>query len=124
MRRFFRLLGFLSVLGAAAWAMRDRFISLTLPREPEPPSFRSPPVEAVRPTSAPSTVAGHATDGPDDLTKVDGVGPVYASRLNEAGITTYGQLAALSEDRLSEILGSRLGKIPTILADAAQRAES
>ena len=30
---------------------------------------------------------------PDDLTEVKGIGPVYASRLNEAGIVTFRGLA-------------------------------
>ena len=34
---------------------------------------------------------------PDDLTKVEGIGPMYASLLIDAGVTTYAQLAALSQ---------------------------
>lgn len=33
---------------------------------------------------------------PDDLTKVKGIGPAYAARLNEANIQTYEQLKKLS----------------------------
>lgn len=38
----------------------------------------------------------------DDLTKIDGVGPAYARRLNEAGITRYRQLAEMSPEQLRE----------------------
>ena len=40
----------------------------------------------------------------DDLTKISGIGPAYAQRLNEAGVVTYGQLAGLSPQRIREIL--------------------
>ena len=33
----------------------------------------------------------------DDLTKVKGIGPVAKTQLNEQGITTFAQLAALSD---------------------------
>jgi len=61
------------VVGAAAalvWAMRDRFISVAASREPEPPVLR---------TAAPvSTASG--------IDAIDGIGPVFASRLKDAGI--------------------------------------
>lgn len=39
----------------------------------------------------------------DDLTVIDGIGPTFAQRLNEAGILTYGQLANLEPDQVVEI---------------------
>ncbi len=39
----------------------------------------------------------------DDLTAINGIGPTFANRLNEAGITTYGELAALTAEQLKEI---------------------
>ncbi|MDX1415018.1 MAG: DUF4332 domain-containing protein [Candidatus Promineifilaceae bacterium] len=39
----------------------------------------------------------------DDLTSIKGIGPTFARRLKEAGITTYEELAALSADQLREI---------------------
>lgn len=46
----------------------------------------------------------------DDLKKIEGIGPKIAELLNTAGITTFADLAATSEERLNEILaeaGSR-----------------
>ena len=40
----------------------------------------------------------------DDLTQVNGIGPKAAALLNEADITTFAQLAALSTDQLRGIL--------------------
>ena len=47
---------------------------------------------------------------PDDLTRIEGIGPKMAQVLGQEGITTYAQLAATSPERLREILngaGSR-----------------
>jgi predicted flap endonuclease-1-like 5' DNA nuclease len=41
---------------------------------------------------------------PQDLTKIEGVGPKTADALKAAGITTYAQLAALSTDDLRKLL--------------------
>ncbi|MCB1397658.1 MAG: 50S ribosomal protein L21 [Rhodobacter sp.] len=46
-------------------------------------------------TAAPAAKA--AASG-DDLTAINGVGPAAAKKLNEAGITTYAQLAAVDAD--------------------------
>jgi len=32
----------------------------------------------------------------DDLTQINGIGPAFARRLNDAGITSFGQLAGMS----------------------------
>ena len=58
-------------------------------------SFTSPKVSKVR-SEQPS--------GPDDLTKVRGIGPATAELLNEAGITTFKTLTEAGTERLQEIL--------------------
>lgn len=42
----------------------------------------------------------------DDLTRLQGIGPRYAERLREAGITTFAELAAVDDRVLTEVLGS------------------
>jgi large subunit ribosomal protein L21 len=51
-------------------------------------------------------ISGVSKDGslPDDLTKINGIGSAYAGRLNEAGITTFSQLAELSADQVRELM--------------------
>lgn len=39
----------------------------------------------------------------DDLTQLTGVGPAAAKKLNEAGLTSFAQIAALSEDDIAGI---------------------
>lgn len=83
MKRLAKIVGFLGGALAIIWAMRDRFISVATSREPEPPAFRaanpSPPVTAI-----------------------DGIGPVFAQRLTDAGISDVDALANSSPDQVAE----------------------
>ena len=40
---------------------------------------------------------------PDDLTAIKGIGPTFAKRLAEAGLTTYAAVASASAERLREV---------------------
>lgn len=57
----------------------------------------------------------------DDLTRVKGIGPVFASRLQGANITSIAQLASLPAAQVMEILQVPEGRAVDILA-AAQSA--
>ncbi|CAN5772436.1 hypothetical protein BH23ACT5_BH23ACT5_02910 [soil metagenome] len=78
------ILGLVGGIGAVVWAMRDRFVSVAISREPEAPAFRTPD---LTPSSTP--VAG--ADQP--ITDIAGIGPVYATRLSEIGVNTIAQLS-------------------------------
>ncbi len=69
----------------------------------------SPAVEEVKAeAAAPAPKAKDAK--PDDLKKIEGIGPKIAEKLNEGGIMTFQDLASAEQDRLKEILeaaGSR-----------------
>ena len=56
---------------------------------------------AAKAEAAPAAAAP-AAEG-DDLTKLTGVGPAAAAKLNDAGITSFAQIAALSEDEIAAI---------------------
>lgn len=47
--------------------------------------------------------AGAAVVAGDDLTKITGVGPAAAKKLNEAGITTYAALAAVDPETFEAV---------------------
>ena len=49
------------------------------------------------------------TGKPDDLKKVEGIGPKIASTLVEAGITTFAQLAKTDSAKISEIISGVRG---------------
>ena len=65
-------------------------------------------------------------EGKDNLQAIKGIGPVFSQRLNEAGITTFEQLAKLKPKQLEEILGELykrfFSKQETILAQAKEFA--
>jgi predicted flap endonuclease-1-like 5' DNA nuclease len=60
--------------------------------------------------------------GPDDLTVISGLGPASARRLNEAGVSTFAQLAELSPDRALEITSYTQGDFAQWIADAKELA--
>lgn len=45
-------------------------------------------------------------DGNDNFQAIKGIGPVFAKRLKDSGITTFEQLARLSSNELEGILGN------------------
>ncbi len=64
---------------------------------------------------------------PDDLKKIEGIGPKISRVLGAAGILTFAQLAETTADRVREILVAedpRLGRIsdPTTWAEQAELA--
>lgn len=83
MKRLAKVVGFIGGAIAVIWAMRDRFISVATSREPEPPAFRS-------------------GESSTPVTAVDGIGPVFAQRLTDAGIDSVARLAASSPDQVAE----------------------
>ena len=71
-------------------------------------------VKAVEaPVEAPKAVAATpVASKPDDLKKIEGVGPAIEKLLNAEGITTFAVMAATAPERIKEILvaaGSRFG---------------
>ncbi len=80
-----------------------------LPVAPAPPPLADTPVVAT-PAPAPASPLAEA----DDLTRMKGVGPKLAARLNELGITHFSEIAALSPDdaaALDSQLGAFQGRI-------------
>ncbi len=63
---------------------------------PEKPAAAKAEVKE-KPAKAPEA------SGKDDLKKIKGLGPAYEKKLNEAGITTYAQIAAWTADDLAEL---------------------
>ena len=50
-------------------------------------------------------------DPPDDLTRIMGIGSVFSERLQEAGITTFSQLAALDAQQIAQTLGCPASRV-------------
>lgn len=62
-------------------------------------------VQDININTPPADTEEPVADSADDLTKIRGVGAVFATRLQEAGVTSYAQLAALSIEEVGEIFG-------------------
>lgn len=62
------------------------------PKADAKPVAEAPKAEAAEPTEA------------DDLKKIEGIGPKIADTLNEAGVSTYAQLAGMDRDAIKVIL--------------------
>ena len=88
-----RVLGFVGGALAILWAMRDRLVSIAAPQDPEPPRFRVVPPSPTPPAE-------------DDLTAISGIGPVFAGRLRDAGITSFADISAAGASRLADITGA------------------
>jgi predicted flap endonuclease-1-like 5' DNA nuclease len=56
----------------------------------------------------------------DDLTLIDGIGPVYAGRLREHGIVTFAHLAQTAEDELAAIIQAPAWRRPSFADWIAQ----
>jgi large subunit ribosomal protein L21 len=55
------------------------------------------------PASEPVAEAAVSTAGADDLTAIKGLGKVKAARLAEAGVTTFAQVAAWTDEDIAEV---------------------
>ncbi|MDP5277727.1 hypothetical protein Q9Q95_02220 [Sphingomonas sp. DG1-23] len=87
--------------------------------DPEPAPLADEPIAAAAPLDAsPATLAASdpapSASGADDLTRMKGVGPKLAERLNALGVTSFAQLAAFGPaeaEALDAQLGSFQGRI-------------
>jgi len=86
----------------------------------------APKAEAkAAPKAAPKAAAKSASA--DDLTKLTGVGKVAAGKLNDAGFTTFAQIAALTDAQFSELDEAVFkGRVPKgqIVAEAKDLAKA
>lgn len=99
-KNFIRFAGVVIGLGAAAWALRERLLPAPEIHDEPPPRFREGDM-----TDA-SAGAGETGAAADDLTAINGIGPVTAAKLSDAGIVTFGSLAAADVNAVSEIAGT------------------
>lgn len=79
------------------------------------------PVEVKQETPAKKPAAKKEAQ-PDDLTEIKGIGPVYAARLVEAGITTFADITAATAEHLREVTQATAAADPeTWIAQAREK---
>lgn len=85
------------------------------------------PAPKAEAKAAPKSAAKPAAGGKaDDLTKLTGVGKVAAGKMNDAGFTTFAQIAALTNAQFSELDEAVFkGRVPKdqIVAEAKELAK-
>ncbi|HEY3312285.1 MAG TPA: helix-hairpin-helix domain-containing protein [Anaerolineales bacterium] len=118
-------------------ALEAKNMTLTTPADNTPAmSFTAPGMTPATPVVAPESFAGPTSFGvidenspqrgagiavpqqmdstpakPDDLIVIKGIGPVIAKKLNNAGIFTFKQLAAITPVQLREIVGDVIQRL-------------
>jgi large subunit ribosomal protein L21 len=90
--------------GAAVWARGrkqdgDLDLEVAEPRDATVAPKAAAPVEPSPPGDAATPAE---TSASDDLTAIKGLGKVKAAKLVAAGVTTYAQIAAWTEDDISQ----------------------
>ncbi len=74
------------------------------------PVVEEAPAEEPVAEAAPVEEKAPKTDAkPDDLKKIEGIGPKIAGTLNEAGIMTFAELAATTAEKIAEIIAGVRG---------------
>ncbi len=86
-------------------------------------SFTDIPVEAPAAPKAKAAAAPVVTESaPDDLTVINGIGPVYAQRLNEAGYRTFADIAMADAEALGAVTkATRMANPEEWIAEAKSR---
>ena len=103
LKRMAKVIGLVGGAAAVLWAVRDRFVSVATSREPEPPTFRTPSAGASQ-----------------SIEVIDGIGPVFATRLTEAGMEYIASLADASPDSVAEAASVSVARARSWIEQAQQ----
>lgn len=76
------------------------------------------PIQTPVTDETPAFLQRSATAVPDDLTRIKGIGPVFADRLTAQGVDTVAKVAALKSDQLADMLQISSTRAEAILAAA------
>lgn len=100
MKKLFKLLTLVGAVAGITWVLRDQLLPGPSQPTSHPPAFRNPPAPPAPHAEAAPVAAGGFELG-DDLTAVNGIGPVYAKRLAGAGVKSFRDLAAADANDLA-----------------------
>jgi len=85
------------------------------------PEVEEQPEQAQAEPPAPVENEDDETE-PDDLTRIEGIGPVYSKALTAAGIPTFAQLADASDDQIVAAIEAADKRVPTSHVTWAEQA--
>lgn len=132
-------------IALAAWLIKERLtgpapagegkpLAVAPPPPPPPPKPKAAaatkpeaapkpkPKATPKPKAAPKPEPKTPTTADDDLSEIDGIGPVYKTRLAEAGITTFAALAAADAAGIAEQIQAPVSRIQAWVDAARRRA--
>ena len=90
MKKALKLVSLAAFVAGILWALRDQLLPGPTQPTAHPPAFRNaPPPTQKKGNPLPAAQSANR----DDLTTVNGIGPVYAKRLTDAGVATFDALA-------------------------------
>lgn len=84
-----------------SYELEEEEIAVEAPAAPKTTAVDVKPAESEKASARKPAAEKKAQ--PDDLTQIKGIGPVYAARLAEAGLTTFAAIAAATPERLREV---------------------
>ncbi|MGI9529732.1 MAG: helix-hairpin-helix domain-containing protein [Acidimicrobiia bacterium] len=119
-KNFIRFAGVVIGLGVAAWALKDKLLPAPEIHDEAPPRFRE--VDASHAKNNTVEAAPADVNADDDLTSINGIGPVTAGKLSEAGILTFAALAATDAAVVSDIAGTSEGAATKWIEAASTRS--
>jgi len=91
------------------------------PAAPSPPAAAAPRKAPAAPKPRKPVAAPTATD--DNLSEINGIGPVYKTKLAEAGITTFTQLGKADASEIAGAIEAPVSRVQAWI-DAARRRRS
>lgn len=99
MKKFFKFISLVGLVCGITWVLRDQLLPGPETPTSHPPAFRNSPVPAKPEPSSPPEES--EAEPADDLTRLNGIGPVYARKLADLGIDSFGALASADADDLA-----------------------
>lgn len=101
-------------------AEADRRVRQLVGQPPMPESMRHERIAVNPPVTKETPPFLQRTAEPEDLTRVKGIGPVYANRLTAVGVQTVAQITAMTPARLADILHISETRAESILLAAGE----
>jgi len=122
MRKLVNFILFVAAAVGISWFMREYLVPQPESPTSSPPPFRPAPEPRTQsePVGPPeqSQPASNVEPG-DDLTRVTGIGPVFAKRLAAAGFASFADLAAANAGDLADKVDVAESKVADWITQAA-----
>ena len=111
MKKLFKFLLFVGAVAGAAWALRDQLMPPPQAPSSAPPAFRT----------GDASSEPHEPADAEDLTAINGIGPVRIEQLSEAGITSFAELAEADAVDIAARLGVSVSQTEDWIGQARER---